>query len=61
MASMYTKLALYGNTKKCAWTDTVFLPISEVCNGRVSLSINWLTLHIGGVELGTQLFCYFVL
>ena len=31
MESIYTK-------NECARTDTVFLPISEVCNGTVSLS-----------------------
>ena len=38
MESIYTELALYGSTNKCARTDTVFLPISEVCNGTVSLT-----------------------
>ena len=37
MESIYTELALYGSTNKCARTDTVFLPISEVCNGTASL------------------------
>ena len=37
MESIYAELALYGRTKKCARTDTVFLPISEVSNGMVSL------------------------
>ena len=37
MESIATKLALYGIKKECARTDTVFLPISEVCNGTVSL------------------------
>ena len=38
MESLYTELALYGRTNKCARTDTVFLPISEVCAGMVSLN-----------------------
>ena len=37
MKSIYTELALYGSKHECARTDTVFLPISEVCNGTVSL------------------------
>ena len=37
MESIYTKLALYGSKNECARTDTVFLPLSEVCNGTVSL------------------------
>ena len=37
MESIYTELALYGSKNECARTDTVFLPISEVCNGTVSL------------------------
>ena len=38
MESIYTELALYGIKKECARTDTVFLPISEVCDGTVSLT-----------------------
>ena len=34
---IYTEKALYGSKKECARTDTVFLPISEVCDGIVSL------------------------
>ena len=38
MENIYTKLALYGNKIECARTDTVFFkPISEVCDGTVSL------------------------
>ena len=37
MVSIYTELALYGSKNKCARTDIVFLPISEVCDGTVSL------------------------
>ena len=37
MESVYTELAFYGNKNECARTDTVFLPISEICNGTVSL------------------------
>ena len=35
MESIYTELALYGSKNECARTDTVFLPISEVCDGTV--------------------------
>ena len=38
MESIYTELALYGSKNECARTDTVFLPISEVCNGKLSLT-----------------------
>ena len=37
MRSIYTELALHGIKNECARTDRVFLPISEVCNGAVSL------------------------
>ena len=37
MESIYTELALYGSKNECARNDTVFLPVSEVCDGTVSL------------------------
>ena len=37
MESIYTELALYGSRNECARTNTVFLPISEVCDGKISL------------------------
>ena len=37
MESIYTELALYGSKNECDRTDTVFLPISEVGVGTVSL------------------------
>ena len=37
MESIRTELALYGSKNECARTETVFLPISEVCDGTVSL------------------------
>ena len=37
MESIYTELALYGSKNECAMTDNVFSPISEVCDGKVSL------------------------
>ena len=37
MESIYTDLAPYGSKNVCARTDIVFLPISEVCDGTVSL------------------------
>ena len=40
MESIYTELALYGSNIECARTDNVFFPISEVCNGTVSLTEN---------------------
>ena len=46
MESIYAKLALYGSKTECAMTDTVFLPISEVCNGKVSLIENYILQKI---------------
>ena len=37
MENIYTELALYGSKNECAQTDNVFSPISEVCDGTVSL------------------------
>ena len=37
MESIYLELALCGSKNLCAWTDTVFFPISEVSKGTVSL------------------------
>ena len=39
MESTYTELALYGSKNECARSDTVFFPISEVCDGTVSLTL----------------------
>ena len=38
MESIYTELALYGSNNECTKTDNVFSPISEVCDGTVSLT-----------------------
>ena len=51
MESIYTELALYGSKDECARTDTLFYPISEVCDGKVSLAkmyctIEYFTLHL---------------
>ena len=35
--NIYTELALYGSKDESARTDNVSIPISEVCNGMVSL------------------------
>ena len=40
MESIYTELALYGSKIECAWTDNVFFPISEICNGTISLLVS---------------------
>ena len=37
MESIHTELALYGSKNECARSATVFLPISVVCDGMVSL------------------------
>ena len=38
MESVFTELALFGSKNECARTDIVFLPLSEVCDGKVSLN-----------------------
>ena len=40
MKSIYPKLALYGGEIECARTDNAFFPLSEVCDGTVSLNTN---------------------
>ena len=42
MESTYTKLAPYGSQNELAMTDNVFFPISEVCDGTVSLQTHLL-------------------
>ena len=39
MESICTMIALYDIKNKCARTDTVFLPISEVCDNTVYLCV----------------------
>ena len=38
MGKKTLSVLIYGSKNGCARTDTVFYPISEVCNGNVSLS-----------------------
>ena len=38
METIHPELALYGSKNVCARTNTVFFPISEVCDGTVSLT-----------------------
>ena len=38
MESLYTEFSLFGSKTECARTDDVFSPISEVCDGTVSLA-----------------------
>ena len=40
MEIIFTELALYGSNNECARTDNVFSPISEVCDGTVSLGVS---------------------
>ena len=49
MASIYAELALYGSQNECARTETVFSPISEVCDGTVSLMISQLNHNDGHI------------
>ena len=39
MESIYTELALYGGKNECVRTDNVYFPISDVCDGMVSLTL----------------------
>ena len=39
LQSIYTELAVYGSKNEDATTDNAFSPISEICNGTVSLTI----------------------
>ena len=50
MESIYPELALYGSKNERARTDTVFLPISEVCDGTVSL---YTECDLAGIETNT--------
>ena len=52
MDSIYMGLALYDSKNECARSNTVSLPISEVCDGTVSLA-KLLSEKLG---MGTQ-FC----
>ena len=52
MESIYTKLALYDSKNECARTDTVFLPISEVCDETASL-----VDQITKIQVGTPTLC----
>ena len=40
MESIYTELALYGSKDESARTANVFLTISKVCDGMVSLGLS---------------------
>ena len=40
MESLNPEFALYGSRNKCARTDTVSFPISEVCTRRMTLKKN---------------------
>ena len=53
MEIIYIELALDGSKKECVRTDTVFLPISEVCDGdgTVSLTIYYLCAQSCGGNL----------
>ena len=42
MESIFTKLALFVSKNEWTRTDNIFKPISEVCNGMVSLRDKWL-------------------
>ena len=44
MKNIYTDLALYGRKNECVRNDAVFLPISQVCDGTVSLRMYVLVL-----------------
>ena len=51
MESIYTELALYGSNNECARADNIYFPISEVCNGMISLMLQYIiedTAHYVG-------------
>ena len=48
MESIYPELALCGRTNQCPRTDTVFLRISEVSKGTVSLNVSEDAVVVGG-------------
>ena len=56
MECMYTKLALYGSKNECARTDYVFSPISQVCDGLISLlrittiNLRQIKSHMWGIQ-----------
>ena len=50
MESIYTELALYGSTYECPMTDTVFLPISEVCDGTVITNLHNSILQVTNLQ-----------
>ena len=52
MESIYPKLALCGRNNECARTDTVFLPISEVSDGTVSLGSKFMAVYSGDLANG---------
>jgi hypothetical protein len=52
MEGIYADLAIHGRKNEFARTDTVFLPISEVCDGTVSL---------GKISKGVSHFCLTIL
>ena len=51
MESIYTELALYSSKNECARTNTVFWPIAEVCDGKVSLTFRFLRHILAGVHI----------
>ena len=55
MESIHIELALYASKNECARTDTVFLPMSEVCGGTVSLVLYCFVLYgITGGKISLQ-------
>ena len=48
MESLLPELALYGGNNECATTNTVFLSISKVSTGAVSLKQKWISQGGGG-------------
>ena len=46
MECIYTELALYSSNNECVRADNVFPPISEICDGTVSLRVVYLLLSM---------------
>ena len=54
MESIFTKFALYESKNECVRTDNLFSPISEVCDGTVSLNkYSWVVVEVVETDYAT--------
>ena len=54
---MYTESALYRSKNECARTENAFSPISQVCDGTVSLII-MLRNQFEKIKIGLNIFLF---